>query len=495
MIVDRIHDWAASQPGKLAIIHNDEPISYAEFAQAIGAVRRHLAGHDLPAGTTAVTLVADQAEGWVITLALRTLGMNTIVVGSIAEAEKLALRDVGAVVTTRHDAAELRLTRPKAFGRRIIAVPAAVWRDPQGGAGLAPIDDPDRPYGGHILYTSGTTGEYKKLLKEGRLEDAQSERDAVHRLIEPDSIVHNLAFGLWAGVGYKQPLSVWRMGATLVIDNRPDALGHFFRQRPSFVSITPAMALELLNKTATLRRPDRMPIVNLVGGFVSPKLIQRLRAAGFHRVMNNYGSTECSHVLRSHVEDEDTIGWLLPASDRRVEIVDADGRPCAVGEEGMLRVALLDHDSRRYLDDPATSALFFRDGWFYPGDVAVRREDGRIRILGRAGDVLNLRGTKLATAPMEQAICALLDIDNACLFQGIDAEGAEELVVVLEAEALPAPVLRQAIGDKFKSFDRIRFELVKPFPRTSTDLRKIQRGELRKVVMGAAGRSAESTPS
>jgi acyl-coenzyme A synthetase/AMP-(fatty) acid ligase len=482
MIVNRIYDWAAKQPNKPAIIHNDNPISYADFAHAIDALRRHLAAYDLPVGLIAVVLVADQLEGWFTTLALRSLGMNTIVVPSLSEAEKLDLDGVGAVVTTRHGAAELKLTRPKIFGRQVISIAENTWQGPHGTMPV-PIDDPNRPYGGHILYTSGTTGSHKKVLKEGHQEDAQSARCALHRLIEADSVVHNLSFSLWSGVGYKQPLSVWRTGATLVIDNRPNALANFFRHRPTFVSLPPALALDLLAKTATIRRPERMAIVNLGGGFVSAQLVRQLRNAKFDQVMISYSSTECSHILRSKVDDDEQIAWLAPVEDRRIEIVDDEDRPCAVGEEGALRVGLLDHDTHDYLDDPATTAVFFRDGWFYPGDLAVRRDDGRIRILGRAGDVLNVRGTKVAAAPMEQAICQLLNLENVCLFQSIDRDGAEELVVVLEADALPAEDLRAAITANFKAFEQVRLEAIKPFPRTTTGLQKINRAELRKMIL------------
>jgi hypothetical protein len=75
-------------------------------------------------------------------------------------------------------------------------------------------------------------------------------------------------------------------------------------------------------------------------------------------------------------------------------------------------------------------------------------------------------------------------LENVCLFQAVDAEGAEELIVVVEANAVPAPSFREAITAKVKTFDRVRFKAVKPFPRTSMGLQKINRAELRKMVLG-----------
>jgi acyl-coenzyme A synthetase/AMP-(fatty) acid ligase len=483
MIVNRIYDWASKQPDKTAIIQDDEPISYAEFANAIDAARRFLARHELRAGTTAVVLVEHLTSAWFTVLALRSLGLTTICVQSLAEAEQLGIQAVGAVVTTPQDVASQRITRRRALGRLLIVMPDTIWWSPPAGP-LTPIDDPDRPYGGHILYTSGTTGTYKKVLKPGQHEAAQVRRCVVHRRIEPSSIVHMLYFGLWSGVGYKQALAAWWAGATVVIDQTPDVLRSFFKHTPSFASLTPQQAQDLLVQTATIRRPAKMPIVNLVGGFTSEQLISSLRKAKFDDLMINYGSTECSHVLRSYVEDDDRVAWLAPAADRRVEVVDDDDRACAPGQEGRLRVALLDHDAQAYLDNPAASADVFSDGWFYPGDVAVRREDGRIRILGRAGDVLNVGGQKIATGPLEAAVRQLTGVQNVCLFQSVDVRGVEELVIVLEADALPAKAVIDHVAARFQGFDRVRFEAIERFPRTSTGLHKVQRLELRKMVLG-----------
>ena len=102
------------------------------------------------------------------------------------------------------------------------------------------------------------------------------------------------------------------------------------------------------------------------------------------------------------------------AAGRKVQIVDEEGRDCSPGQEGDLRVLVRETDVTSYLDDEAASAKFFRDGYFYPGDIAVGRSDGRIRILGRAADVLNLQGQKIAVAPLEQRVQEFLGVSTVC---------------------------------------------------------------------------------
>ena len=51
--------------------------------------------------------------------------------------------------------------------------------------------------------------------------------------------------------------------------------------------------------------------------------------------------------------------------------------------------------------------------------------------------MLNLHGAKVPVAPIEQQMRQLLDIEDLCLFQGVDAAGVEELVVAIEPMIRP----------------------------------------------------------
>jgi acyl-coenzyme A synthetase/AMP-(fatty) acid ligase len=104
-----------------------------------------------------------------------------------------------------------------------------------------------------------------------------------------------------------------------------------------------------------------------------------------------YGSTElATSALLSRGCTEGDLYWLAPAPNRTVRIVDENGNECPAGKQGELRIGLMDIDCKSYLDDEETSAKVFRDGFFCPGDMAVSRADGRVRILGRTADVLSV---------------------------------------------------------------------------------------------------------
>lgn len=103
MFTDRVFAWARVQPEKLALLWNDMPLSYAMFARAIEACRRFFERQGLPHGGTAIVLFHNLSDAWVAVLALRALGMTTVAVPTVAEAEALALKDVACLVIAEAD--------------------------------------------------------------------------------------------------------------------------------------------------------------------------------------------------------------------------------------------------------------------------------------------------------------------------------------------------------------------------------------------------------
>ena len=143
------------------------------------------------------------------------------------------------------------------------------------------------------------------------------------------------------------------------------------------------------------------------------------------------------------------------------------------------------------MEDNESSQKMFKEGFFLPGDVAVARPDGRVRILGRTADVLNILGHKVAVAPLELEIQRALGVDEVCLFSGLTDAGKEELVVVVQSDRMPPKADLDLIEREFPAFARVRFEFFRELPRTSAGTRKVRRSELRKLVFPGLGGQAQ----
>src|SRR5262249_22617976 len=364
MLLERIYEWGRSHPTKTAIICNDVAINYASFSRAIDGVRRFLGPHALPAGRTAIVLAHSPADAWIILLALRSLVLNTICVQSIERAEQLKLRDVAFVVVT-----ESELNSHQLRGQtltQVIVLPTAIYANVH--TGEVPVIRLNPPFGGHIVYTSGTTGSFKKLLLDSTFEDERNETRARIYSFSKDTII-NERTRLASAVGAKTPPAVWHVGGCVVYDLLPYSLSRIFRHGVNSLKLTPPTLRELVRRLDTSGPMDNDRELIIGWGFLSISLAEEAISRVARRLMITYGSSEMgATLLLSRFTATHDMHWLTPGDGRTIQIVDERGNEC---REGELRISLTDIDCTSYLDDQEASAKAFRNGFFYPGDTAV----------------------------------------------------------------------------------------------------------------------------
>ena len=349
------------------------------------------------------------------------------------------------------------------------------------------MPDEVHPEGGHILYTSGTTGTYKKLFLDGERARARNVRRAEHLGLTKDCLWHVAYLGMWTSIGFKMPLAVWQAGGCVLFDQRIGWAKHVVEDGITHAMLLPRMVDDLVKAGDAMPSPRRGHWrLTVTGGFLPMGLARAVLDRLTDNLAITYGSTELSTpALDTVVTDVGEMYWLSESEGRVVEIVDDEGRPCPVGVEGNLRVRRMPLDSTEYLDDPEASARMFRDGCFQPGDMAVRRADGRVRMLGRSSDVLNFQGQKIAAAPIEQRLQERLGGRAVCLFSGINPAGREEITVVVEAERPLGAGDMSALAGQLPSFEQVRIVVCRQFPLTRTGTQKVDRTALKRLLFPA----------
>ncbi len=168
--------------------------------------------------------------------------------------------------------------------------------------------------------------------------------------------------------------------------------------------------------------------IRVIGGFVPAALRAALQASVTTEVIGAYSMNETSYLT---LIADDGPGRLLP--DASVRIVDDAGRDVAPGEPGII-LARTPGMADRYLWDAAHTARHFVDGWFRTSDIGYVPEPGWLVVLGRADEMLNLGGIKLAPYPIEERIRAIDGVTDAVLLGLDDAFGAGVLHVVIERD-------------------------------------------------------------
>lgn len=477
MLTESIARHARNTPHKPALVQDGRVWTYAELAQRIAGARAELAAQQLAAGSIAVLDLPLLASAWVQGIALRSLGLTTVCVPPTQGLGDLSLAAIASVVTSRSG-------EDPAFAATLAQ---RGWRRVQAGAaplvpGAQESLPPDHAEGGHILMTSGTTGSHKMVLRDARDEASSLPLHAEINGIDAQSVVYVGEFLKLTAGGYRWPLITWNVGGTVVFHQSPDPYRSFQALRMTHAFATPSTLRYLLQAPAgALQRRDELRLL-VTGGALPRALAEMAQSRLTRQVFTVLASTEALTLGVTPYQTGETTQWHHIHPARVVQVVDDAGQVLPPGQQGLLRVQLID-GLRGYLDDPAATASFFRDGFFYTGDLGMLASDGRLALRGRATEVINLLGSKLATAPLEQAVQDRLGAEGVCLLTLPDAEGGEQLHLVIQPgedfdRAALETLLREWLG---AVGERVRYHLVNVLPRNH--MGKVQRLTVHKLLL------------
>ena len=476
MIAERVFHWAGETPDKAAVVYDGRPISYLAFARLIAMARGYFLRRGWAGEGVAVLAVRDLMDFWILSLALRGLGLTTVTVGSADGLASLGLPDVRGAVTSPSEDWPGLAERCAAEGFELLSVSLSDE------APLDPAAGPSYPPGGHILQTSGTTGEFKKVLMDPAFETAYLRRRRLVSKVDQDTIAAMFSFPAGTGLGYKAPANVWTVGGTVVIQQRGDISETLRHPGLTHASLVPTMLAVLLAAPEGAFPFNPTLDLGVTGASITQGQIDQIKTRIAGRVSSALGATESNAIASTYLDSPEDARWhvLVPSSE--VQIVGEDGRSVPTGQVGQLRVDTRDAFTS-YLHDEEATQTFFKDGFFYTGDLAVARADGRIALRGRVTEVINVLGRKVSPAPIEERLREALVVTGVCLFSMQDAAGEEEIHVVIEAGApIDLAQLRPVLQRELDGFPRARVRYVPTLPRNA--MGKVLRAAVRALVTG-----------
>jgi acyl-coenzyme A synthetase/AMP-(fatty) acid ligase len=481
--VEQIRRFAHEKPEATAIVKDLVPISYRQFERRIAASQRAIAARALPQGAHVATAIGDIDVDWIVNLALRSLGFTTIAIRQPADFHSIAGVEIAAVVTSGLEPA------PQLDG----FVPACAVRIVIGRENLVGAPDGETPplaadSGGFIMLTSGTTGRYKMVPswpEEGV--------DFVRRLADSGGFYESFVgarmanffnFGLWTGVSTMARV-LWMNGGAVVIHQGPESHRSLLPE-VTHAALTPAFLANLMAAPeGAFPRNDALQLL-MVGGALSENLWRATCARLTSQIFTAIGATESGIWGTTKVEEPEDLRWHRVVPGQLVQIVDESHQPLPPGRLGELRVRV--EDSAGYVNDEEANRAFFREGFFYPGDLAVMDEQGRVAVHGRVTNVINVLGDKRPAEPIEAALAQALDVGAVCVLSEQAADSAEAAHVIIET-AIPIPPdrLKAAAQAHLPGFGRANFHFVEKLPRNN--MGKIERLKLRgQLLASSAGR-------
>lgn len=471
---------AAHQPDGLAIASAWDRFTYRQMADDIARCCAWVAELNLAWGSRALIAVPHPYLHWVLTFGLESAGVITAATSPIRGlTDDLIL--VGAHMLFARDPPE------NALGLPVYRIDQA-WLD--GLQAYSPTWAGDRPRRGEdgfrIVMTSGTTGEVKKLLLTRGMMDRRVAETAVTQVFAPARSPRGISdIGVGSLAGIQLAFLCWTRAGTLCSHDPRGTWAQTLKDLAiDFMVTSPYHLQVLLRSLPEDYEPDPELIVGVAGGSLSKPLALECKRRLSPYIIITYGATETGSVTVGHIDSlegaEDSAGYLNPWAT--VEVLDEAGQVLPPGQVGQLRIGG-DQVVAGYLDDPAGTAQYFKDGWFYPRDLGVVSASGRLQVLGRVDDLMNVGGAKVVAARLETMALKVAGVLDAAAFTAPDDQGvdAPNIAYVCEGEIDTAP-LEAIFTNVLKRPTRLmRLDAIPRNP-----LGKIQRNLLRDLAAAAA---------
>ena len=369
----------------------------------------------------------------------------------------------------------------------------------------------------YVIHTSGSTGRPKGVVgRHAGIVNRTRWMIAHFGLAPGDRVLHSTPMGFVRAE--REILFPLCGGATLVILpesglNQADAvLDALERHRIGYTASSPSLLRMILDHDS--ERFARLPALRrwFIGAdALRPTLIAAAQAARpALRMTYFYGSTEVSSdvayfdVPDNYSTDAPTTPIGRALANTALYLLDASMEPVADGMPGEIHVGGVQL-ARGYLFEPELTAEKFiadpfstqEDARLYrTGDIAYRREDGDLVMVGRNDDQVNLYGHRIELGEIEHALRALPPVADAVALP--HRQGEHTLIVAYVACADPAYTaeLGKHLAPRLPDY-MIPALFIRLDALPVTALGKIDRSALRAIDLGlarAADHASAETP-
>lgn len=440
---------AQIQPDKTAVIESGRAVSYAQLWAAIRGVACFLAEKGLQKGECVLVQGINSPEFVAALYGTQLAGGIAVISPRKLSPETLAAlqADTDARIFLGEEAVETALE--KLSFADVLSLPDT---------GLA-FDFPTERQPVDMIFTTGTTGKAKGVLHPASVAPAGAENlvlgadykeDTVYLIYAP----MNHVFGL------RKVDAVLFAGGTIIFCDGMINIKKFFaafsEHGANALHLLPsaARALFALTKDRLSQFAGQIRFVES-GAEPFPETDRERLAALLpqSRLYFGYGSSEADNMTKYSYLDHPGLDRCVgrPMKHAKLRFVDENRNDVAATAETPGFVACGGPTVMLgYWREPELTASVLADGWLYTSDLGYLDENGFLRLLGRAGDVINVGGIKVSCSELEDLALRCPGVkEAACIPMEDKMSGqAPKLFVVMEEgaefskEAIKAEIAR-----------------------------------------------------
>ncbi len=367
----------------------------------------------------------------------------------------------------------------------------------------------------YILYTSGTTGKPKGIIRDtgGYAAALKFSMKYIYGVEQGDTYWAASDVGWVVGHSYIVYAPLLNRNTTVLFEGKPiktpDA-STFWRVisehkvKVMFTAPTAIRAIKKEDPEAKLMKQYDLSCLKyqfLAGERCDISTLNWLKEHLKVPVIDHFWQTESGWPMLANMAGVELMpikpgSASLPVAGYDIQVLDHDGNQLPAGTEGFVVVKLpLPPGTLTNLwrNTPRFVAGYLErfNGYYFTGDGGYKDADGYLFVTGRVDDIINVAGHRLSTAEMEEVVSAHPDVAECAVFGvNCDLKGQRPLALVvlksgstinpkvLEAELIEK--IRDTIGPVASFKEAIVVERL-PKTRSGKILRKLLRNIADKV--------------